>query len=219
VAHRKASLLRLNAVLRAAVVAEAPLVRAGLRASLEQAGGFEVVAAAASLHDLHATGPAALDVIVAESQESAEDAFGGHGAEGMPPLVLLLEADDGSPAEWLTDGITLLPKDASGSHIAAAAVAAASGLVATSKALMAEALRYARTPASSAASMHERLTAREAQVLEGLAQGLGNKAIAESLHISTHTAKFHVAQIIAKLDATSRAHAVAKALRAGLLEA
>jgi two-component system, NarL family, response regulator YdfI len=56
-------------------------------------------------------------------------------------------------------------------------------------------------------------------VLEGLAQGLGNKAIAESLHISTHTAKFHVAQIIAKLDATSRAHAVAKALRAGLLEA
>jgi DNA-binding NarL/FixJ family response regulator len=218
VAHREASLLRLNAVLRAAVVAAAPLVRAGLRASLEQAGGFEVVAAAASLHDLHATGPAALDVIVAELQESAEDALGGHGAEGMPPLVLLLEAD-GSPAEWLTDGITLLPKDASGSHIAAAAVAAASGLVATSKALMAEALRYARTPASSAASMHERLTAREAQVLEGLAQGLGNRAIAESLHISTHTAKFHVAQIIAKLDATSRAHAVAKALRAGLLEA
>jgi two-component system, NarL family, response regulator YdfI len=205
-------------VLRAAVVAEAPLVRAGLRASLEQAGGFEVVAAAASLHELHATEPTALDVIVAELQESAEDALGGHGAEGMPPLVLLLEAD-GSPAEWLTDGITLLPKDASGSHIAAAAVAAASGLVATSKALMAEALRYARTPASSAASMHERLTAREAQVLEGLAQGLGNRAIAESLHISTHTAKFHVAQIIAKLDATSRAHAVAKALRAGLLEA
>jgi DNA-binding NarL/FixJ family response regulator len=205
-------------VLRAAVVAEAPLVRAGLRASLEQAGGFEVVAAAASLHELHATEPTALDVIVAELQESAEDALCGHGAEGMPPLVLLLEAD-GSPAEWLTDGITLLPKDASGTHIAAAAVAAASGLVATSKALMAEALRYARTPASSAASMHERLTAREAQVLEGLAQGLGNKAIAESLHISTHTAKFHVAQIIAKLDATSRAHAVAKALRAGLLEA
>jgi DNA-binding NarL/FixJ family response regulator len=218
VAHRETSLLRLNAVLRAAVVAEAPLVRAGLRASLEQAGGFEVVAAAASLHDLHATEPTVLDVIVAEGQESVEDALGGHGADGMPPLVLLLEAGD-SPAEWLTDGITLLPKDASGSHIAAAAVAAASGLVATSKAFMAEALRYARTPASSAPSMHERLTAREAQVLEGLAQGLGNKAIAESLHISTHTAKFHVAQIIAKLDATSRAHAVAKALRAGLLEA
>jgi DNA-binding CsgD family transcriptional regulator len=38
------------------------------------------------------------------------------------------------------------------------------------------------------------------------------------LQISTHTAKFHVAQIISKLDANSRAHAVAKALRAGLVE-
>jgi hypothetical protein len=45
-----------------------------------------------------------------------------------------------------------------------------------------------------------------------------NKLIARRLGISAHTAKFHVAQIIAKLQAQSRAHAVAKALRAGFVD-
>ena len=52
-----------------------------------------------------------------------------------------------------------------------------------------------------------------------VAEGLPNKAIARELGISEHTAKFHVAQIIAKLQAQSRAHAVAKALRAGFVDA
>ncbi|WP_274595972.1 LuxR C-terminal-related transcriptional regulator [Rhodoferax sediminis] len=42
--------------------------------------------------------------------------------------------------------------------------------------------------------------------------------MAESLHVSVHTAKLHVAQIIGKLNVHSRAHAVAKALQAGLLQ-
>jgi DNA-binding NarL/FixJ family response regulator len=64
----------------------------------------------------------------------------------------------------------------------------------------------------------EPLTPREQQVLAQMALGLHNREIAESLHVSAHTAKFHVAQIIGKLNAHSRAHAVAKALQAGLLE-
>ena len=41
-----------------------------------------------------------------------------------------------------------------------------------------------------------------------LAEGLGNKAIASRLGISTHTAKFHVASILSKLGAGSRTEAV-----------
>jgi len=62
------------------------------------------------------------------------------------------------------------------------------------------------------------LTPREREVLWKMSLGLGNREIAQALHISAHTAKFHVGQIIAKLDASSRAHAVAKALRSGLVE-
>ncbi len=64
----------------------------------------------------------------------------------------------------------------------------------------------------------ERLTPRERQVLAAMSNGLGNREIGGVLGISAHTAKFHVAQIIAKLQAQSRAHAVAKALRAGLVD-
>jgi DNA-binding NarL/FixJ family response regulator len=61
------------------------------------------------------------------------------------------------------------------------------------------------------------LTARELDVLAALADGLSNKAIARRLGISFHTAKFHVAAILAKLDADSRTEAVTKAAQRGLV--
>jgi DNA-binding NarL/FixJ family response regulator len=63
----------------------------------------------------------------------------------------------------------------------------------------------------------EPLTSREHQVLELLAEGLPNKAIAARLGISDQTVKFHVASISAKLGATNRTEAVRLALRRGLL--
>jgi DNA-binding NarL/FixJ family response regulator len=61
------------------------------------------------------------------------------------------------------------------------------------------------------------LTARELQVLRLLAEGASNKSIARHLDITPHTAKFHVASIVAKLGATGRTDAVAKAMRLGLV--
>jgi DNA-binding CsgD family transcriptional regulator len=52
-----------------------------------------------------------------------------------------------------------------------------------------------------------------------MSHGRSNREIGGALGISAHTAKFHVAQIIAKLDAQSRGHAVAKAMRAGIVDA
>jgi DNA-binding NarL/FixJ family response regulator len=64
---------------------------------------------------------------------------------------------------------------------------------------------------------HIDLTPREQQVLRLLVQGASNKAIARRLEITPHTAKFHVASIVAKLAATGRTDAVAKAMRLGLV--
>jgi DNA-binding CsgD family transcriptional regulator len=61
------------------------------------------------------------------------------------------------------------------------------------------------------------LTARELEVLGLLAEGASNKLIARRLGISTHTAKFHVASLLEKLDAVSRTDAVAHAARTGVL--
>jgi DNA-binding NarL/FixJ family response regulator len=63
----------------------------------------------------------------------------------------------------------------------------------------------------------EPLTAREVQVLELLAEGLPNKAIATRLGISDQTVKFHVSSISGKLGARNRTDAVRRAVRRGLI--
>ena len=63
----------------------------------------------------------------------------------------------------------------------------------------------------------EPLTPREIEVLELLAEGLPNKAIADRLKISDQTVKFHVSSISAKLGAANRTDAVRRAVRRGLI--
>jgi DNA-binding NarL/FixJ family response regulator len=63
----------------------------------------------------------------------------------------------------------------------------------------------------------DRLTDRELEVLESVAAGLTNKEIAGALGVSENTVKFHLRNILDKLHAQSRAEAVARALREGLL--
>src|SRR5262245_34565905 len=63
----------------------------------------------------------------------------------------------------------------------------------------------------------EPLTPREREVLELLAEGLSNKAVAARLGISDQTVKFHVASISSKLGAANRTDAVRRAVRRGLI--
>ncbi len=62
------------------------------------------------------------------------------------------------------------------------------------------------------------LTPREVEILTLVGQGLTNKAIARRLGISVHTVKFHLEALFLKLEATSRAEALAKGLRGGVIE-
>ena len=63
----------------------------------------------------------------------------------------------------------------------------------------------------------ERMTARELQVLELLADGLANKAIAARLGVSDETVKFHLSSILGKLGVANRTEAVRRAIRLGLI--
>ncbi|HEV8688902.1 MAG TPA: response regulator transcription factor [Ideonella sp.] len=70
---------------------------------------------------------------------------------------------------------------------------------------------------SAAQELREPLTARELEVFELMAKGLGNRDIAGALGISSHTAKFHVAQILDKTGSATRTEAVHHGLRLGLV--
>jgi DNA-binding NarL/FixJ family response regulator len=77
--------------------------------------------------------------------------------------------------------------------------------------------RDTRPRDDDAPAADEPLTPREIQVLELLAEGLANKAIAARLGISDQTVKFHVASISGKLGAANRTDAVRRAVRRGLI--
>ena len=64
---------------------------------------------------------------------------------------------------------------------------------------------------------HVLLTSREREILGLLADGMVNKQIAARLGISTNTVKTHLELLFEKLDVSSRAEAVATAVRRGLL--
>jgi DNA-binding CsgD family transcriptional regulator len=72
-------------------------------------------------------------------------------------------------------------------------------------------------PASADGDGEIALTGRESEVLSLLAEGASNKAIARALDISVHTAKYHVASVLAKLGARNRSDAVAIGMRRGLI--
>jgi DNA-binding NarL/FixJ family response regulator len=130
--------------------------------------------------------------------------------EGLPVLVL---AEGAAALAALRAGARgVLPPDAPGPVLEAALHALARGLAVLPPGLLPALLgRDAPAPPESG------LTRREREVLELLAAGASNKVIARQLGLSFHTAKAHVAAVLQKLGASSRADAVARGARAGLV--
>jgi DNA-binding NarL/FixJ family response regulator len=114
----------------------------------------------------------------------------------------------------------ILPRAAGRDEIVAAIKALGSGLAVLPRAVLATLLEGTSLTDEAAAgndATDARLTPRELEVLAAMADGASNKAIARRLRISFHTAKFHVAAILAKLDADSRTEAVTRAAQLGLV--
>jgi DNA-binding NarL/FixJ family response regulator len=140
----------------------------------------------------------------------------------QPPLLALLETGELKDAfRLLNAGATaVLGRSATNRKIAAAIAAAASGLVVIEPkhlGKLQDETPFPREPLESSGSEEAPLTPRELEVLAAMADGASNKAIARRLGISFSTVKFHVASILAKLDAESRTEAVMKAAQSGLI--
>lgn len=98
-------------------------------------------------------------------------------------------------------------------EVTAAVRAAAAGEAVISPELLSRLLpKLTRT-----AGPEPELTRREQEVLDMLAQGLSNAAIAEQLTVSVHTVRNHIANLSAKLGAHSKLEVLSIAIRRGLL--
>jgi DNA-binding NarL/FixJ family response regulator len=160
-----------------------------------------------------------VDVVVADAPPLARFAEW-RMRHGRTFIVVLLEETGPEDAiEALAAGAAaILPRAAAGAEIIAAIKAVRHGLAALphdTLATLLEELAPAEEPAHGNAGA--RLTPRELEVLAAMADGASNKAIARRLDISFHTAKFHVAAILAKLDADTRTEAVTRAAQLGLV--
>lgn len=157
------------------------------------------------------------DVILADAASLPDGfAFGRRAAL----IALVDEAASESGVDVLAAGAAaVLPRSASGAELALAIEAATRGLALVPRSML-DALAETAAPDIGAGAIDDAgavLTPREVQVLTAIADGASNKLIARRLGISFHTVKFHVASILAKLDADSRAEAVAEAARRGLI--
>jgi DNA-binding NarL/FixJ family response regulator len=144
---------------------------------------------------------------------------------GVPVVVLSSDGAEDRLGSWDHRGPVraLLTTETSPEEILAAVLSVAQGLTVLT---LAQAEMVFESPsvgpgvqaaASGGAPLVEKLTPRELQVLRMVAEGLGNKEIAGQLGISDHTAKFHVASILAKLHAQTRTEAAALGIRLGLV--
>jgi len=210
-------------VIRVFIVAASPLARAGLE-NLLAARNVEIAGIAANIDALASElSDVAVDAILMDSSgepfESLLDSIITSGLASDFNVVLLAEAaSPAASAEALRAGIrAVLPNDTSPDQLAAALQAVSSGLVVLHPANVHSAVPAASVATRSLNELVEPLTARESEVLQMLASGLGNKEIATKLGISEHTVKFHVASILGKLGAASRTEAVSLGIRRGLV--
>ena len=217
-------------MIRTLVAAASQVVRASLESMLASSAAITIVAVTsgdALADDIEANEPEVV-VFAADSpdarpspgQIAARVALSPDALSRSPALVLRVEE---LTSAWAADAVragarSVLTRNASAAEIVAAIESAAAGLVTLPPEIAAE-LASGRPAAVTrgVAEATQPLTPRELEVLGMLAEGLANKNVAARLGISEHTVKTHVASILAKLDAYSRAEAVAIGVRRGLI--
>ena len=193
-------------MIRVAIAAASPVVRAGLESLVGSSPGMELAGSFPDASGIEALRP---DVVLAAGRFEPLDGE-------SPPIVLLADHQTAFTLEQFHAGVrAVLPPDASPATILAAVETAAGGMAALDARELETLL--AGAPQLQAAAETGRLTARELEVLRMMAEGAANKTIAWKLGISEHTVKFHVASILGKLEAGTRTEAVTTGIRKGLV--
>jgi two-component system, NarL family, response regulator YdfI len=220
-------------MVRVLIATENLLMRAGLESLLKSSSELEVASANANTNLIKAQiQEQQPDVVLIEwngEEETLVPAIADlfpvwqnhqQTTTGMPAFIVLTNSSEQEGViEALKAGVhAILPRSATVDEIVAAVMAAAAGLIVLTNDVLE--LLIGNVPDRNrelSPLPTQALTAREIEVLDLLAEGQGNKAIAKRLAISEHTVKFHISSIFSKLNAQSRTEAVTLGARLGLI--
>lgn len=194
-------------MIRLQLIDDHPVVRQGLKAALESEPDLMVVSEASSLTDLPVS---QVDVTILDLEMEGPDPLEGIASLGAVVIFSAHSEPDKISLALERGALGYVLKGAPLEELITAIRSAARGewyLQARVAGLLAQSLR---SPAP-------RLSARQAEILRLLAEGLSNKEIGMRLGVTERTAKFHVHAIFNRLGADNRAQAVALAGRLGLI--
>jgi DNA-binding NarL/FixJ family response regulator len=203
--------------IRVLIVDDHAMVRRGMRDFLDLHDDLEVVGEAANgVEALAQTAALLPDVVVMDLLMPDLDGIAATAQlKALHPTIEVVVITSFIEEDRITAALEagasgFLLKDAEADDLAAAIRSARAGEVYLDPAVAGIVARRMRTGADGpvgGADAVGRLTARERDVLGGVARGLSNRAIADELGIAERTARTHVSNILAKLGLTSRTQA------------
>jgi DNA-binding NarL/FixJ family response regulator len=211
-----------NPPLRVVLADDHPVVRAGLAALLSSLAGVEVVGVATTGREAvrevvtHRPDVAVLDLQMPELDGFAATRELVRVAPDVPVLVLTMHEDDDSVFAAMRAGARgYLVKGAEQEEIERAIRGVAAGEAILGPGVAQRVLGFFSSPPASAEPFPE-LSAREREILDLLAAGLPNAAIATRLSVAPKTVANNVSAIFTKLQVADRAQAIVRARDAGL---
>jgi Response regulator containing a CheY-like receiver domain and an HTH DNA-binding domain len=210
--------------IRVLIVDDHPVFRDGLRLLVADDSRVEVVGlAAGGAEAITAAGELQPDVVVMDLHmpeingvEATRTIVGQSPHIGV--LVLTMLDDDESVFAAMRAGARgYLLKGAAEAEIVRAIEAVSTGTAVFGPTIAQRVIEYfARPRPSVAVAVFPQLTEREREILDLVAQGENNAAIARRLYLSSKTIRNHVSNIFSKLQVADRAEAIVRARRAGL---
>jgi DNA-binding NarL/FixJ family response regulator len=209
--------------IRVVVADDHPVVRDGLRALLATLSTMELVAEAATGREAVRSAVVdqpdvlVMDLRMPDLDGATATAEIGRVAPDVAVLMLTMFDDDESVFAAMRAGARgYLVKGAKQDEIVRAISAVAAGEAIFGPGVARRVLRYFATPPKAAEPAFPELSAREREVLDLIAAGLPNAAIATRLGLAVKTIGNHTSAIFTKLQVAGRAEAIIRARDAGL---
>ncbi|MCL4265595.1 MAG: response regulator transcription factor [Anaerolineae bacterium] len=212
-------------MIRVIIAEDHNLVRQGIRALLEQSGDVQVVAEAATGQEaVQLTEQHKPDVVVMDLSMPRLD--GAQAAERivdmkLPTQVIILSmyADTTMVQQLLRRGVKgYLLKDAVTEELLLAVRSVSQGKMFLSPTISDSVMTLLLSPPdASAGSVADLLTPREREVLQLVAEGHTNSAIADILSISVKTVEKHRANLMTKLEVNDLASLIREGIKQGLI--
>lgn len=206
--------------IRVLVCSANPLARGGLEALVQGMDGLKAIGSSDSADAASLAAQLLPDAVLLDTGQGELEELDAIGrlAAAQPglPIVAIGQGGQAALTQALAFGASsVLPSAVDRETLRLALLAAVRGLVTIPRPEVTALLPDEERTEPSTEGPAESLTPRELEVLQLMARGLTNRQIGQRLQISEHTVKFHAAAILGKLNARSRAEAVARAIGFG----